>query len=734
MAQDLPAKPKIDDPYFYIYNFPPAEIPTGQTRRSDDTRKILDKYIDAFVPAKRLAEKARRKADRALQVARRDWLEPRVAYLREQLHEVEVAEAKTRKFCRERDEAAARRKQERAAWEASQPEPKTFLSIMGYVQRPTIRRTTTTSSSNKRKATEENAQPPKRVKTSASTNTSACAPRQPPPHRSATLASSGRGVRPGPRKEKQTPDNSRRVKESRVSKPAHPPQASTRSASVKVNTSAMEGAIDGRRKKSTPDPPNSESSKVNQSDGQTPSTVEASNKTDYSTTSRSGSNISSTSKTSKKSKASSRTTEDESLKSAVSGGATQVSESASNGSSGITDDTADNNYAPHIYTNRLRRSTRRSREISRDTEQTQSRKRRASDDSNNEDRSMKKQKTESQVNEPTGLQEDFKACFSRVIIHLLDAAFDGHDLNTLFGDSTEFEPFNSDDADKLEDIITAAVAAGETDNVSVAKHLRKLLGDMHAAYVAQTNKVPSATLFQHIVAYGVLKDVNRKAMNGRIQQDAPEYYLMVVGILLKDPLVDGYAFTAQFEIDTATYDYCETCKYRTESRTATKYYHNVNIPKEDDDGFASGFDPIHSLLDQSMYSDADISCVNCKHSKLRSRTSFKKIPENLIVKLNRSSVLDYGPHKVETAVQFGRVIHLGEAGRYELAAVVMHKGQTIDGGHYTIYRRHGNNWFLIDDADVTRIDYEEMEDSVAEYGQGHSAIMLFKRDRTVFMS
>jgi ubiquitin C-terminal hydrolase len=286
--------------------------------------------------------------------------------------------------------------------------------------------------------------------------------------------------------------------------------------------------------------------------------------------------------------------------------------------------------------------------------------------------------------------------------------------------------------------IKAAKVAGETEKVSAVKHLRELLAKMHAEYNTQTGKTINPKMFQLAVAYGAAEDAIRNAMDGTVQQDAFEYYQLLLNILLEDSsLANEEAFRAQFEIETETHDKCTACNHKSEPRIATNNYHGIDIPLKSK---LDEWDTTSDLFAKSLYSPKEGECDKCKKTELQSQTSFTRLPENIFVKLNRTRFGKNEATKVETSVPYAETIFpqikSNKPERYELFAVVMHEGATIEKGHYTIYRQQNGHWFWLDDGQCEQVAWSEVKDLAKFAGDtptskqrsaGHSAMMLYKK-------
>lgn len=49
-----------------------------------------------------------------------------------------------------------------------------------------------------------------------------------------------------------------------------------------------------------------------------------------------------------------------------------------------------------------------------------------------------------------------------------------------------------------------------------------------------------------------------------------------------------------------------------------------------------------------------------------------------------------------------------EPKNYKLKAVIAHKGETIDSGHYVCYLKNNSKWFCMDDSIVSLSDEKEV--------------------------
>jgi ubiquitin carboxyl-terminal hydrolase 14 len=97
--------------------------------------------------------------------------------------------------------------------------------------------------------------------------------------------------------------------------------------------------------------------------------------------------------------------------------------------------------------------------------------------------------------------------------------------------------------------------------------------------------------------------------------------------------------------------------------------------------------------------------------------------------------VDMKETKAEEEIAAGEelvVTHAGRAtGRYELEAVLTHKGRSADSGHYVAWcRQSDGKWALFDDEDVTVKSEEEIL-ALSGGGDWHMAYLLLYRAQTV---
>ena len=355
-----------------------------------------------------------------------------------------------------------------------------------------------------------------------------------------------------------------------------------------------------------------------------------------------------------------------------------------------------------------------------------------------------------------GLTNHNQSCFSSVVIQMIDAAMDEATLDALLGDVDDsVETFGLKDATckrfdsavwletmskglkqkqaVLRAAIKAAAKADETAKVSATKHLRSVLANLRDDY----HDTVSPYIFQSVLAFGASADIDRTAdglsarqqMSGDTQEDCFEYYQALLNALIEDPHAqDADALKKLFEVETATKDVCQHagCGYESEVRKSVNNYLSVDVPKVDGNTGSADFG---KLLKASRSSARDVPCPTCENATLVARAAFSSLPENLVVKVNRSAMGEDGkPAKIETMVDLKPegLIRFASGDTYEIVAVVRHEGLSANHGHYTILRKFEGEWYNIDDKNCVERSVEDVRDHARE---GKSAMVLLKRGK-----
>lgn len=359
---------------------------------------------------------------------------------------------------------------------------------------------------------------------------------------------------------------------------------------------------------------------------------------------------------------------------------------------------------------------------------------------------------------PRGFINHRNSCFSAAVLQVFDAAFEGHDLDQLLGKKTEVENFGltrglsetfdkENDDDLLEGKKTTrgkgqkrfkkAIKEGTGKDISTALHLRNLLGEFRKESRAEDNSKDyvSPLLFQSVFAYGSgdnvdksMSSVNsRQDMNGDTQQDAFEYYQGILNSLGVDECApeEGKAVKRLFEINTETTDKCpnEGCDYQSDGRDKqSNNYHNVVVPAAKKIEFSR-------IFEESTVSTTETVCPKCSAVCLESHTTFVDPPENLVIITARGRFESetVGGSKLKTEVELDyHKLTLSNGAEYDLTAVVCHQGESLDLGHYTTFRKHGDKWFLIDDKRPIVRKADEVGDCRKA---GQSSMLLWRKAR-----
>lgn len=335
-----------------------------------------------------------------------------------------------------------------------------------------------------------------------------------------------------------------------------------------------------------------------------------------------------------------------------------------------------------------------------------------------------------------GIKNIGNSCFSSAVIQMIDAAFSTDDAAATLGKLVETEQFDitDDECKKFEQslgglsaklrykwgqvrtAVMGAVRGNDSSAVSVARHLRKVLEDLRNE---DSDESISAFRFQAVMAGGDQNDRVRMYMDGREQQDASEYYNTVMSALQKDPKIEDDKRLARiFDIHTETTHRCpKTGCGHTSAPRATKANQHV-VPVQKPAAFSM-------LFESSKHSVTDIKCPECSEGLLVSSTKFTRSPANFVVHMSRAMY----DKKKKDATKNTSIVKLDQHelqihdGKYQLSAAIMHKGASANSGHYTIFRKDGQDWYKIDDSVVEKVSAELVADS--KYGQ--SAMLLFKR-------
>jgi ubiquitin C-terminal hydrolase len=344
----------------------------------------------------------------------------------------------------------------------------------------------------------------------------------------------------------------------------------------------------------------------------------------------------------------------------------------------------------------------------------------------------------------TGLYNHGNQCFANATLQMFDAALDGHDLDLVMGKEESNENFEIRDKEilGLYGKIKAGVqgrirrfrSEGRLKDINPRKHLRALLSRMRGRKDTPQPETVAPLVFQQVLALGG-EDTMFEHLDGTTQEDCYEYFCALMNratsttIEESDPAPEDDIGSATrlkslFGIKSETIKECESgCGWKGPVQYESNDSVSTSVWKS-----AKSLD-IHDMLKKSRKSTCeDQKCPKCGKETLASVTELKEVSDNFVVHINR--VEGYEPRKIQTAVELPlkEIPICGK--KFMLNAVVRHKGATVDGGHYTAFRRRASEWltdekslwYLINDEDVQAIDKSDVKDN----WRGQSAMLLFK--------
>jgi hypothetical protein len=345
----------------------------------------------------------------------------------------------------------------------------------------------------------------------------------------------------------------------------------------------------------------------------------------------------------------------------------------------------------------------------------------------------------------TGLYNHGNQCFANATLQMFDAALDGHDLDLVMGKEESNENFEIRDQEilGLYGKIKAGVqgrirrfrSEGRLKDINPRKHLRALLSRMRGRKDTPKPETVAPLVFQQVLALGG-EDTMFEHLDGTTQEDCYEYFCALMNratsttIEESDPAPEDDIGSATrlkslFGIKSETIKECEStgCDWN----GPVQYESNDSVSTS---VWKSGKSlDIHDMLFASRKSTCeDQKCPKCGKETLASVTELKEVSDNFVVHINR--VEGYEPRKIQTAVELPLKETPICGKKFMLNAVVRHKGPTVDGGHYTVFRKRASEWltddkslwYLINDEDVQAIDKSDVKDN----WRGQSAMLLFK--------
>ncbi|KAM0702372.1 hypothetical protein Q7P35_011282 [Cladosporium inversicolor] len=360
----------------------------------------------------------------------------------------------------------------------------------------------------------------------------------------------------------------------------------------------------------------------------------------------------------------------------------------------------------------------------------------------------------------SGLLNNSNQCFSNSVIQFVDAALDGHEVDTVLGPVESTAPFTLPDLTKddgfgsskrgaksklsklrtsIHDSIKKARKSKKLRALSPRKHLCVLIHRLRQYKdKAQSEKV-TGFVFQQILAHGEAGGY-REHLDGRSQQDCYEYFVALLdGIKYnsgdesgdeeseqKPAIIDGLF---DFKSETASLCSNESCDHKAAVQKETNSAYTISAPKEQA--------TLTDLLEESNVSHlADVKCPKCGGAVQRV-TEFTEMADNFVLHINRVDPKDRRK-KISTAIELPfQPMDLGGR-QFVLNVIIRHKGPTVQAGHYTIDRKrsrdwatevHGNfSWYHIDDHEIYSIAANKIKDSARN---GQCSMLLFKAAETL---
>ncbi|KAK0878570.1 hypothetical protein LTR87_007567 [Friedmanniomyces endolithicus] len=366
------------------------------------------------------------------------------------------------------------------------------------------------------------------------------------------------------------------------------------------------------------------------------------------------------------------------------------------------------------------------------------------------DDNHKSKKVKSADAGPPGLYNHRLACFSNVVIQLLAVALDGKDLASLLGALTTVETFGVNSfniqfltrcsatqtrhTDKLKSNVRARIERDLGDDAErVRSHLHDVLSKLRDG---QASGAVSPFVLQMVFAHGGTGTTSgglsmRQKMSGDTQEDSVEYFQMLMNVLCDaedSTATDG--LRSLFEVITTSTDVCSAGCVADNATTSTpevSFSHELYVPKTASINGTSH--DLQTLLADSMTSSTEQICTKCKTGAVSKVRKFATLPEQLVVEVRRGTFdeekNEAGKISTEVVLPLAEGVQVAEQ-QYDIVAAVMHCGETIDSGHYTVFRKQGEEWYLLDDKTATQVMPETVKDD-SEHGTGHSVMLLLKR-------
>jgi ubiquitin C-terminal hydrolase len=368
-----------------------------------------------------------------------------------------------------------------------------------------------------------------------------------------------------------------------------------------------------------------------------------------------------------------------------------------------------------------------------------------------------------------GLVNNSNQCFANSVIQLFDAAMDGHDLDLVLGQVEDIETADFKEpkltpedvfellVDKsranaktgakksvsklrqLQTKIRACIAklrrSGKRKYLSPRKHLRALLHRLRQVKGKGQSESVTPFVFQQILAFGD-ENASREELSGETQEDCLEYFqALLVGLKSETAMKSQDGESAEqvvlindlFEIETEVASLCsnDSCDYKGSVTSATSNAHTVHVAQTKTKAAAT----VEDLLNESNISALDTDCPKCREQMLERVDEITQVSDNFVLHINRVGA-DYATKiKKPFKLPLQPIELCGK--EFLLNAVVKHRGESIDMGHYTVLRRRNPSWMTEDDSPWYLFDDHKVsaktEKDVKDTGRsGQSMLLLFK--------
>ncbi len=371
--------------------------------------------------------------------------------------------------------------------------------------------------------------------------------------------------------------------------------------------------------------------------------------------------------------------------------------------------------------------------------------------------------------EINGLVNFHASCFANATFQLLDAALSGYNHDELFGridenirrfrtlaaapDITGVPGFNDvlrkDDVDETDeerekdkklvrDIIEEAAKqaqrnndAQRQDDVNTVRHFRVFLDEL-GTLRGPDDEYISAFLFQSIVAYGKIahgsykQDTvgDRVRMDGRFQQDAHEFYMILHSALFRENIATrAQAVRKIFEVEKSITRRCTDCSYRSLPEYDITNFHDIIVPRPQKDVTIE----LKDLFQRALRDTTDATCPQCSGGRLYTQVEFQELPERLVIHMNRHGFRKKA-YKKKTSISLGDKRLRINGWEYNLSAVVLHDGPGPHQGHYTSLRKHNDQWHFISDKRCAKIP---SIDDYIDRSHGETCLLLYKKGKFI---